>query len=97
MDDQELDALQLAVNTEIGARLQKSRMLARMAGAMGEASAAGVPDEVIATSFSEAKTRAKIKYTPPVEDIVVPVVDKTKATPRRPRTSSGFRTNTIER
>lgn len=96
MSDAELDALQLAVNVEIGTRLQKSRMMTRMADAMGTASAAGVPEEEIATAFAEARTKAKIRYVPPVADAAVVVAEKTSTTPRRARTSSGFRTNTID-
>lgn len=96
MTDAELDALQLAVNVEIANRLQKSRMLRRMAGVMEDAQAAGVPDEEIATSFAEAKTQAKIKYTPPVVDTTTTIADKTLTTPRPARTASGFRANTID-
>lgn len=96
MTDAELDALQLAVNVEIGARLQKSRMMRRMADVMGEASAAGVPDADIATSFAEAKTQARIKYTPPVADTTTPAADNSSTTPRSRRTKSGFRANIID-
>ncbi|UOK18356.1 hypothetical protein SEA_BRUHMOMENT_40 [Arthrobacter phage BruhMoment] len=96
MTDAELDELQLQVNIEIGARLQKSRMMRRMADVMGEASAAGIPDEDIATSFTAAKERANIRYVPLVPDIEVGVADNTPAVPRAPRTASGFRDNTID-
>lgn len=78
MTDAELDALQLAVNVEIGARLQKSRMLDRLAGVMGSASSAGVPEEDIATSFSEAKTLANITYVAPEPVIRADAVNKTR-------------------
>lgn len=100
---EELDALQLAVNVEIGDRLQKARMLSRLTDAMESASVAGVPEAEIATSFSEARTRAKITYEEPVERTVAAVAnskravpDKVTPTPRRTRASSGFRTNTID-
>jgi hypothetical protein len=96
MTDAELDALQLAVNVEIGARLQKSRMVERIADAMGSASSAGVPEADIATSFAEAKTRANIKYKPPVEPVQPVVSDKTRRRSGWGRSSSASTANTID-
>jgi len=96
MTDAELDALQLAVNVEIGARLQKSRMVDRIAGAMGSASSAGVPEEEIATSFAEAKTLANIKYEPPVESAKLIASTKTRRRSGWGRPSSASTANTID-
>jgi hypothetical protein len=95
LSDAELDALQLAVNVEIGERLQKTRMMDRLVEVMGSAASRGVSDEAIATSFEEAKTRAGIRYERPAE-VARPVApDTTSATLSSRRTSSGFRTNII--
>lgn len=96
LSTEELDALQLAVNVEISARLQKTRMTARLAQTMESASSAGVPDADIATSFAEAKSLAKIKYQEPVLSKRPALVSRTAPTPTRRRTKSGFRTNIID-
>lgn len=58
LSDEELDALQLAVNTEIGARRQKARMAGRLAEVIGAAAAAGVPVGEIELSFTDAVAQA---------------------------------------
>lgn len=58
LSDEELDALQLAVNTEIGVRLQRKRMERRLAAVFADADANGVPFTEIDSVLIDAKAKA---------------------------------------
>jgi hypothetical protein len=91
LTDEELDALQLAVNTEIGQRLAQKRAADRLASAMVSAASSGFTPEQVETVVVEARGRAKIPYAAPVVEATAPV----SSIPRRTRPKTR-RIRTIE-
>jgi hypothetical protein len=92
---EELDALQLAVNAEIGARLQRERASRRFAAMVTEAAAHGMSAEEIGgavdTALAEAAEAAEAKVRDAerkaaIADEVVPANEKT-AEPMNRRTN----------
>lgn len=59
LTDDELDALQLAVNTEIGARRQKALISDRFAQVIGEAMSHGLSEAVIEAAVEDGKAIAE--------------------------------------
>lgn len=91
----ELDALQLAVNTEIGARLQRERAAKRFAAVIDDATINGVLPEdiddmvgVALTAATGAKRRTAQRILPPTDEIIPPA-------PPRPARNRGAWRNTI--
>lgn len=95
LTDEELDALQLAVNTEIGARLQKLRAAKRIARVMESASSDGYSRKDIDTVVAEAITLAKLPEPEPVYVAPVAKPVRSRRTQPQSRRRGGFRTTTI--
>lgn len=95
LTDAELDALQLAVNTEIGARLQKARAAHRIARVLESASSDGYSRNDIDGAVAEAIVLAKLPDPEPVYVAPPTPTMKSRRTPRANRRSGGFRTTTI--
>ena len=95
LSDEELDALQLAVNTEIGVRLQKSRAVQRLAAVLDAAAVDGYSREDIDAAVEEAKSIAKLPERKPVYATapVTPVTPDPTFVSKR--TATGFRATTI--
>lgn len=95
LTDEELDALQLAVNVEIGERLRKTRAAKRIASAMESATTAGLTPDAIEAVVVEACTIANV---PAIESVYVkqPVTPvRSRRTQAQKRQRGGFRTTTI--
>lgn len=95
MTDTELDALQLAVNTEIGTRLQKSRAARRMARVMESAASDGYSRNDIDGVVAEAITLAKLPDPEPVYVAPTATPVKSRRTQPQSRRRGGFRPTTI--
>jgi hypothetical protein len=95
LTNEELDALQLAVNTEIGARLQKARAAQRIARVMESASSDGYSRNDIDSAVAEAIALAKLPEPEPVYVAPPAAPMKSRRTPRGNRRTGGFRATTI--
>jgi hypothetical protein len=95
MTDAELDALQLAVNTEIGTRLQKSRAAKRMARVMESAASDGYSRNDIDSAVAEAIALAKLPEPEPVYVAPAAAPVRSRRTQPQSRRRGGFRATTI--
>lgn len=95
LSDEELDALQLAVNVEIGARLQKARAAQRLARVLEAASSDGYSRNDIDNAVTEAIALAKLPEPEPVYVAPPAAPIKSRRTPRANRRTGGFRATTI--
>jgi hypothetical protein len=95
LTDEELDALQLAVNVEIGARLKKTRASMRIALAMESATTSGLTNKDIEGVIAEASSLANIPISQPVYvPPPAPPVRSRRTQPQK-RRRGGFRPTTI--
>ncbi|QGJ92804.1 hypothetical protein PBI_BEAGLE_44 [Arthrobacter phage Beagle] len=95
LTDAELDALQLAVNTEIGVRLQKARAAQRLARVLESASSDGYSRNDIDNAVTEAIALAKLPEPEPVYVAPPNPQFKSRRAPRANRRTGGFRATTI--
>ena len=87
LTDEELDALQLAVNTEIGARRQKSRISERFARVIEEAANSGVPSAVIDAAVKDGKAMAaKRNRDEDSDDTPTPILSSSQTNSRKANT-----------
>jgi hypothetical protein len=96
LSDEELDALQLAVNVEIGARLQKRRVGGRLTRVIAEATDHGLPSTVIETAIDDAYIASTGKKRPIHQRSSGLVSEKTSPSPAQSRRNKGAWRNTIE-
>lgn len=93
----ELDALQLAVNTEIGARLQRERAGRRMAALIDDATVHGVAPEDIRDLADTALAAATGSKRRTKERILPPTDEKTPPVQPRAARNRGVWRNTIDK